>query len=31
MRLEIVRQRHLVLRGGKWKNDVVDWLKEKGF
>jgi large subunit ribosomal protein L49 len=31
LKLDIIRQRHLVLRGGKWKHNVVEWLKQKGF
>ncbi|KAF9649006.1 hypothetical protein BDM02DRAFT_2002662 [Thelephora ganbajun] len=31
LKLDIVRQRHIVLRGGRWKHHVTNWLKEKGF
>ncbi|TBU32364.1 mitochondrial large subunit ribosomal protein-domain-containing protein [Dichomitus squalens] len=31
MRVHTVRQRHVVLSGGRWKNDVVRWLVQKGF
>ncbi|KAF9789845.1 hypothetical protein BJ322DRAFT_979385, partial [Thelephora terrestris] len=31
LKLDIVRQRHIVLRGGKWKHRVMGWLKDKGF
>ncbi|KAF8078112.1 mitochondrial large subunit ribosomal protein-domain-containing protein [Lyophyllum atratum] len=29
--VEIVRSKNLVITGGRWKNDVVEFLKEKGF
>lgn len=31
LKLDIVRQRHIVLRGGRWKHHVTNWLKDKGF
>ncbi|RDB21170.1 54S ribosomal protein img2, mitochondrial [Hypsizygus marmoreus] len=31
MKIEIVRSKNLVISGGHWKNDVVEWLKAKGF
>lgn len=31
MKVEIVRSKNLVITGGRWKNNVVEWLKEKGF
>ncbi|EIW85406.1 hypothetical protein CONPUDRAFT_70220 [Coniophora puteana RWD-64-598 SS2] len=24
-------QRHVVIKGGQWKNDVMQWLKDRGF
>jgi len=29
--IEIVRSKNLVITGGRWKNNVVQWLREKGF
>ncbi|KAF9001916.1 mitochondrial large subunit ribosomal protein-domain-containing protein [Cyathus striatus] len=31
MKIEIVRSKNLVISGGRWKNQVVEWLKQKGF
>lgn len=31
LKLDIVRQQHIVLRGGRWKHHVTSWLKDKGF
>ncbi|EIM90221.1 uncharacterized protein STEHIDRAFT_52267 [Stereum hirsutum FP-91666 SS1] len=31
LKIQIVRSKHLVLSGGRWKMDVMDWLKRKGF
>jgi len=31
LKLDIVRQRHIVLRGGRWKHRVTNWLKDRGF
>ncbi|KAF5387041.1 hypothetical protein D9615_001656 [Tricholomella constricta] len=31
LNIEIVRSKNLVITGGRWKNDVVEFLKEKGF
>lgn len=30
-KIEIVRSKNLILSGGHWKNDVIEWLKKKGF
>ena len=26
-----LRSKHVVLSGGRWKHDIVEWLKGKGF
>ncbi|KAF7789532.1 hypothetical protein EIP86_000478 [Pleurotus ostreatoroseus] len=31
MKVETRRNRHVVLAGGKWKREVFDWLKSRGF
>ena len=31
LKIETRQQRHVVLSGGKWKREVFEWLKEKGF
>ena len=31
MKIHIARQSHVVLSGGRWKNDVIRWLAQKGF
>ncbi|PIL23872.1 hypothetical protein GSI_13623 [Ganoderma sinense ZZ0214-1] len=31
MKIQISRQSHVVLSGGRWKNDVIRWLVQKGF
>ncbi|KAI0336401.1 hypothetical protein GY45DRAFT_1238299 [Cubamyces sp. BRFM 1775] len=31
MKISTNRQRHLVLSGGRWKNDVIRWLVNRGF
>lgn len=31
MQVQTVRSRHIVLNGGKWKNEVVEWLRARGF
>ncbi|KAI0374759.1 hypothetical protein BV20DRAFT_390580 [Pilatotrama ljubarskyi] len=31
MRVETTNQRHVVLSGGRWKNEVVEWLVKRGF
>lgn len=31
LKIEITRSRNLVISGGRWKNQVVEWLMGKGF
>lgn len=31
MKIQIVRSKHVVISGGRWKNGVVEWLKRRGF
>jgi len=31
LRAEVARQGTVVLRGGRWKHRVMDWLRQKGF
>ncbi|PFH50061.1 hypothetical protein AMATHDRAFT_125960, partial [Amanita thiersii Skay4041] len=31
IKVDIVRGKHLVITGGDWKHQIVDWLKKKGF
>ncbi|ESK97871.1 mitochondrial large ribosomal subunit [Moniliophthora roreri MCA 2997] len=31
MRIHTIRSRHLVIQGGRWKNEVMDWLQKRGF
>ncbi|KAI1796000.1 mitochondrial large subunit ribosomal protein-domain-containing protein [Ganoderma leucocontextum] len=31
LKIHTVRQSHVVLSGGRWKNDVIRWLVQKGF
>ncbi|KAG2351621.1 hypothetical protein BDR07DRAFT_1442928 [Suillus spraguei] len=31
LKVQIMAQRHLVIKGGRWKNDVISWLTRKGF
>ncbi|KAG2348509.1 hypothetical protein BDR05DRAFT_973582 [Suillus weaverae] len=31
LKVQVVAQRHLVVSGGRWKNDVISWLTSKGF
>lgn len=31
LKVEIVRSKHLVISGGRWKNRVTEWLVNKGF
>ncbi|KAI0312472.1 mitochondrial large subunit ribosomal protein-domain-containing protein [Amylostereum chailletii] len=31
MKVHVVRSKHLVLSGGRWKHDILHWLTAKGF
>ncbi|KDR81456.1 hypothetical protein GALMADRAFT_113774 [Galerina marginata CBS 339.88] len=31
LRIQISQSKHLIISGGRWKNDVLEWLKGKGF
>ncbi|TFY63519.1 hypothetical protein EVG20_g6280 [Dentipellis fragilis] len=31
MKINIVRSKHLILSGGRWKHDIMGWLQKKGF
>ncbi|KAG1819560.1 ribosomal protein L49/IMG2 [Suillus subaureus] len=31
LKVQVIAQRHLVISGGRWKNDVINWLTSKGF
>ncbi|KAG1736712.1 ribosomal protein L49/IMG2 [Suillus lakei] len=31
IKVQVIAQRHLVLSGGRWKNNVINWLVSKGF
>ncbi|KAG2133865.1 ribosomal protein L49/IMG2 [Suillus cothurnatus] len=31
LKVQVIGQRHLVISGGRWKNDVINWLTSKGF
>ncbi|KAF8969903.1 mitochondrial large subunit ribosomal protein-domain-containing protein [Flammula alnicola] len=31
LKVQLNQSKHLVISGGRWKNDVVEWLKKKGF
>lgn len=31
LKVQVIAQRHLVITGGRWKNDVISWLASKGF
>ncbi|KAK7440190.1 hypothetical protein VKT23_017133 [Stygiomarasmius scandens] len=31
LKINVVRSKHLVISGGRWKNDVLEWLLRKGF
>ncbi|KAG1902458.1 ribosomal protein L49/IMG2 [Suillus fuscotomentosus] len=31
LKVQAIAQRHLVIMGGRWKNDVISWLTSKGF
>ncbi|KAG2041477.1 ribosomal protein L49/IMG2 [Suillus americanus] len=31
LKVHVIAQRHLVISGGRWKNDVINWLTSKGF
>jgi large subunit ribosomal protein L49 len=31
MRIQVVRSKHLVITGGRWKYKVMEWLAHKGF
>ncbi|KAG1749021.1 ribosomal protein L49/IMG2 [Suillus paluster] len=31
LKVQVVAQKHLVLSGGHWKNEVINWLNNKGF
>ncbi|KAF9262128.1 hypothetical protein L218DRAFT_868242 [Marasmius fiardii PR-910] len=31
LKIQTRRSRHVVIQGGRWKNQVVDWLAKKGF
>ncbi|CAA7267920.1 unnamed protein product [Cyclocybe aegerita] len=30
-KIQISQSKHLVIAGGRWRDNVVEWLKEKGF
>ncbi|THV07894.1 hypothetical protein K435DRAFT_709018 [Dendrothele bispora CBS 962.96] len=31
LKINVVRSKHLIISGGRWKNDVLEWLLRKGF
>jgi large subunit ribosomal protein L49 len=31
MKIDVIRSKNLEITGGRWKNNVVAWLQEKGF
>ncbi|KAF5372941.1 hypothetical protein D9758_001677 [Tetrapyrgos nigripes] len=31
LKINVVRSKHLVISGGQWKNNVLEWLMKKGF
>ncbi|KAF9072928.1 mitochondrial large subunit ribosomal protein-domain-containing protein [Rhodocollybia butyracea] len=31
LQISVVRSKHLIIQGGKWKHNVVEWLVKKGF
>ncbi|KAF9458650.1 mitochondrial large subunit ribosomal protein-domain-containing protein [Collybia nuda] len=31
LKIEIVRSKNLIISGGHWKNDIMEWLQKKGF
>lgn len=31
MKIELIRSKNLVITGGRWKNNVMAWLTDKGF
>ncbi|KAE9406786.1 hypothetical protein BT96DRAFT_208680 [Gymnopus androsaceus JB14] len=31
LKISINRSKHLIIQGGRWKHNVVDWLLQKGF
>ncbi|KAJ8581689.1 hypothetical protein M405DRAFT_832024 [Rhizopogon salebrosus TDB-379] len=31
LKVQVTAQRHVILSGGRWKNDVINWLMSKGF
>ena len=31
LKIQINQSKHLTITGGRWKNEVLEWLKSKGF
>jgi len=31
LKIQISQSKHLIITGGRWKNEVVEWLKKEGF
>lgn len=31
LKIQTVRSKNLIISGGRWKNHVIEWLKDKGF
>ncbi|KAF8797876.1 hypothetical protein BYT27DRAFT_6906483 [Phlegmacium glaucopus] len=31
IKIQTVRSKNLIISGGRWKNQVIEWLKERGF
>jgi len=31
MKVRVLRSRHLIITGGRWKHQVMQWLTQKGF
>ena len=31
IKIQTVRSKNLIISGGRWKNHVIEWLKERGF
>lgn len=31
LKVQIAQNKHLIVSGGHWKNEVIEWLKSRGF
>lgn len=31
LKVQVSQNKHLIISGGHWKNNVIEWLKDRGF